>query len=81
MNDKLKLCLRILFIVIVLWLFFFTFMLFFQEYKLNYDLRQELKANNATCKLERGIFNMPLMETCTYSVIKGAKDNGNRNSS
>lgn len=56
-------------------------MLFFQEYKLMYDLKQEQIRNNATCELERGIFNMPLMETCTYSTIKGAKNNGSRNPS
>ena len=81
MDEKIELCFSIIFLVLVLYLAYNVFMLFFQEYKLNYDLRQELIRNNATCKLERGIFNMPLMETCTYQTIKGAKDNGARNNS
>lgn len=81
MNDKIKLGVIILFVFVVLWLFYFAFMMFYQEYKFNYDLNQELERNNATCELERGYFNMPLYKKCTYSTIKGAKDNGDRNNS
>jgi len=78
MRDSIKILLKILAVCFIIFIFYATLVLFFEEASLRYELEQELKANNASCEIERGIFNIPLSKTCTYSILKEAGKNGAR---
>ena len=57
---------QIAFIILFI-LLFFTGVWLFEEIKYSWKMNQEIDNHNATCYLERGMFNFPLAKVCTWN--------------
>ena len=65
MNNKGQL--KLIVAVVIFFLVFGSAVWFGNELKHSWKMNKEINNNNATCYLDRGMFNIPFATICTYN--------------